>query len=137
MNKANLMSVPSVCPACAGPLEIVRLGCVGCGTAVEGHFSLGWVGALSREQLAFVKVFLASRGKIKDVEHALGLSYPTVVARLDEVVAVVQGASNPPAAAPAPRSRTASRMSILEQLEAGTIDVDTAERLLRATKEKP
>ncbi len=130
------MAVPNQCPACSGQLEIVRLTCTSCGTSVEGHFSLDWVGRLTREQLGFVKVFLASRGKIKDVEHALGLSYPTVVARLDEVVAVVQGEAAPSAGgAPKPQSR--ARLAILAQLEAGTIDVETAERLLRGTKEKP
>ena len=132
------MAVPNQCPSCSGGLEIVRMSCFSCGTVVGGHFSLDWVGALSREQLAFVKVFLDSRGKIKDVEHALGLSYPPVVARLDAVVAVVQRSSaGPPVAAGVLKSQTASRLSILEQLEHGTIDVDTAERLLRATKEKP
>jgi len=131
------MAVPNVCPGCTGALEIVRLSCLTCGTSVEGHFSLEWVGALSREQLAFVKVFLASRGKIKDVEHALGLSYPTVVARLDEVVAVVARASSRPSS-PTTKSNAGAtaRLAALAQLEAGEIDVDTAERLLRATKEK-
>ncbi len=131
------MAVPNLCPACSGSLEIVKLSCLSCGTSVEGHFSLEWVGALSREQLAFVRVFIASRGKIKDVEQALGLSYPTVVARLDEVVAVVQQAASQPAAShAASKSQSKARMSILEQLETGAIDVETAERLLRATKEK-
>jgi hypothetical protein len=31
-------------------------------------------------------VFIRCRGKIKDVEEDLGISYPTVVARLNEVV---------------------------------------------------
>src|SRR5437870_4939312 len=41
---------------------------------------------LVREQLQFVEVFIRCRGKIKDVEEELGISYPTVVARLNEVV---------------------------------------------------
>jgi hypothetical protein len=36
--------------------------------------------------LQFVEVFIRCRGKIKDVEEELGISYPTVVARLNEVV---------------------------------------------------
>ena len=34
----------------------------------------------------FVELFVKCRGKIKDVEEELGVSYPTVVARLNEVV---------------------------------------------------
>jgi len=42
--------------------------------------------ALTPEQIQFVEVFLKNKGKIKDVEAELEISYPTVVARLNEVV---------------------------------------------------
>ena len=100
-----------------------------CGTAVEGRFSLGWVGRLSPEQSAFARVFLECRGKIKDVEEALGLSYPTVVARLDELGQAV-GSESPPTPPP-PRS---TRREILDQLASGEIDVNEAARRL---KERP
>ncbi|TNV55387.1 DUF2089 domain-containing protein, partial [Corallococcus exiguus] len=77
--------VPTRCPFCGGGTVIERVRCDGCASAVEGRFTTGWVQQLSPEQLAFVRVFIACRGKIKDVEQALGLSYPTVVARLREV----------------------------------------------------
>jgi hypothetical protein len=101
---------------------IERMRCEACSTAVEGHFELEWPAQLSREQLGFVKVFLSCRGKIKDVEQALGISYPTVVSRLDEVVARL---------APAAEPKRARRLKILEQLAAGTIGLDEAEKLLR------
>jgi hypothetical protein len=62
------------------------LECEECHTAIEGSFDSGRLARLSRDQLSFVEVFLECRGKIKDVEERLGLSYPTVVARLDDVV---------------------------------------------------
>ena len=71
---------------CGDSLRIARLECDGCSTAIEGDFDNGRLGRLTREQLAFVEVFLECRGKIKDVEERLGLSYPTVVARLEQVV---------------------------------------------------
>ncbi len=77
---------PSKCPVCELPLRIARLECDACHTAIEGDFDRGRLGRLSREQLAFVEVFLQCRGKIKDVEQQLGLSYPTVVSRLEQVV---------------------------------------------------
>ena len=107
---------------------IERMRCAACATAVEGHFALEWPAQLSREQLAFVKVFVGCRGKIKDVEQALGISYPTVVSRLDAVVARLT---------PPPEPRRARRLKILEQLSAGTIGLEEAERLLReAPKER-
>ncbi len=74
------------CPVCADELRIARLRCDTCGSTIEGNFTLGRFQRLTREQLQFVEVFLKSRGKIKDVEDELGVSYPTVVARLNEVI---------------------------------------------------
>jgi hypothetical protein len=104
--------------------------CQACACALEGQFGLDWVGALSGDQLQFVKVFLNSRGKIKDVEQALGLSYPTVVSRLDAVVEAI-GGGRVSAEARAPAPSTPQRLEVLEQLANGTLDVDAAEALLR------
>jgi hypothetical protein len=74
------------CPVCSEELTVTRLHCQACDTAIEGRFWLGRFGRLSSDQLAFVEVFLKNRGIIKDVEAELGLSYPTVRARLDEAL---------------------------------------------------
>ncbi|GMU60547.1 MAG: hypothetical protein AMXMBFR34_23100 [Myxococcaceae bacterium] len=118
--------LPTRCPLCEGRVHIERVRCEACASAVEGRFGLDWLGHLSREQLQFVKVFLLARGKIKDVEQALGLSYPTVVSRLDDVVAAMGGAA--PVSAPA---ESAARLEILDQLASGAIDVEEAERRLK------
>lgn len=118
--------LPTRCPLCEGRVHIERVRCEVCASAVEGRFGLDWLGHLSREQLQFVKVFLLARGKIKDVEQALGLSYPTVVSRLDDVVAAMGGAA--PVSAPA---ESAARLEILDQLASGAIDVEEAERRLK------
>ena len=117
-------TLPTRCPLCTGRVYVERVKCESCECAVEGRFSLDWPGALSPEQSSFVKVFLMCRGKIKDVEQALGISYPTVVSRLDDVVAALGGAVS----APAPETKS---LDVLEQLSSGTIDVDEAERRLR------
>ena len=119
-------TLPTRCPLCAGRVHVERLKCESCESAVEGQFGLDWPGALSPEQSAFVKVFLICRGKIKDVEQALGISYPTVVSRLDDVVAALGGPNT--AGAPAPEGWS---LDVLEQLSKGDIDVDEAERRLR------
>ncbi len=94
---------------------------------MEGRFGLDWPARLTREQLNFVRVFVTCGGKIKDVEQALGVSYPTVVSRLDEIIAAVQSSEVP--AAPAPVQR--SRREVLDKLASGEIDAQEAERLLR------
>jgi len=77
------------CPVCSEELRVARLQCDGCGTAIEGQFALGRWLKLSPEQLDFANVFIKRRGKIKDVEDELGISYPTVVARLGELIAAM------------------------------------------------
>ena len=78
--------MPGRCPVCNNPMAVTRLQCQHCGTAVEGLFSLGRLQALTPEQVRFVETFIKCRGKIKDVQDELDISYPTVVARLNEVV---------------------------------------------------
>src|SRR5689334_25413498 len=73
------------CPVCGDDLHIVRLECPACGSALQGNFTLGRLARPTREQLQFVEAFIRCRGKIKDVEEESGISYPTVVARPNEV----------------------------------------------------
>jgi hypothetical protein len=47
---------------------------------------LGRLQSLTAEQIQFVEVFIKNRGKIKDMEAELGISYPTVVGRLNDLV---------------------------------------------------
>lgn len=78
--------VISTCPVCAGELAVTRLHCRSCGTTLEGDFSVGRFGRLSREQLALLESFLRSRGNLRDMERELGLSYPTVRSRVEALV---------------------------------------------------
>lgn len=118
--------LPTRCPFCGDAVSVERVRCHGCGTAVEGSFTLGWVERLSPEQLAFARVFLECRGKIKDVEQALGISYPTVVSRLEDVVRALQVE---PASGAAERAE--KRRKVLEALASGEIDADEAAQKLK------
>lgn len=73
------------CPVCAEEMKIMKLKCNHCNTIIENEFSISKFDRLSKEQLNFVEVFLACRGNIKDVEKQLGISYPTVRGKLDEI----------------------------------------------------
>lgn len=119
--------VVTVCPVCGDELRIVRLQCEGCGSALEGHFTLGRLQRLTREQMQFVEVFIKRRGKIKDVEEELGVSYPTVVARLNEVVQAM-GFDAPEGEVEA----ATRRQQILDDLAAGAISATDAAARLRA-----
>lgn len=115
------------CPFCAAQLRVVRLECAGCGTRLEGSFSLGRFQALTAEQLAFLEVFIRARGNFRDVERELGLSYPTLRARLDAVIRALgyQSEVEPDREAEAER-----RKAILRQLAEGKIGPDDAATLL-------
>ena len=76
-------------PVTGEALLITRLEGPTTGIAIEGRFSFGGgsrLDGLTPEHLAFAEVFLKNRGIIKDVEAELGISYPTVRARLDDVI---------------------------------------------------
>jgi hypothetical protein len=78
--------VISTCPVCASELAVTRLRCGECGTTIEGEFTVGRFGRLSREQLQVLESFLRSRGNLRDMERELGISYPTVRARVEALV---------------------------------------------------
>src|SRR3954463_1989047 len=115
------------CPVCGDDLHIVRLECHACGSALQGNFTLGRLARLTREQLQFVEVFIRCRGKIKDVEEDLGISYPTVVARLNEVVAAMGFEGRQEDA-----DLAARRQQILDELASGSLTATEAASRLRA-----
>lgn len=77
---------PTECPVCHDNLLVTHLICRNCGTGLEGRFAMGRLFQLTPEQLYFVEVFLRCEGKINRVQDDLGISYPTVRSRLDEIV---------------------------------------------------
>ena len=77
------------CPICKSKLLISKLKCPKCSTIIENNFEMSKFEYLTLEQLKFIEVFLKNRGNIKDVEKELGISYPTVRAKLDEVIAAL------------------------------------------------
>ena len=115
------------CPICGDDLRIVRLECPTCGSALQGNFTLGRLARLTREQLQFVEVFMRCRGKIKDAEVELGISYPTVVARLNEVVQAMGFEVRQEDGETAVR-----RQQILDELASGQLSAAEAAGRLRA-----
>jgi len=117
---------PSQCPVCDLPLSISELRCRGCGTTLRGEFALSRCSYcnLPPEQLKFLELFLRCRGNLRDVERTLGLSYPTVRARLDSLLTTLGYA---PAVSPDTGEQP---REILEALDAGRVTADEAIALL-------
>ena len=53
-------------------------------------FGGAWLDVLGEEDLAFVKRFVLASGSLKEVAQVYGVSYPTVRARLDRLIARVE-----------------------------------------------
>ncbi len=100
------------CPLCDGRLEPVRLRCTSCQATVQGKLPVSGLALLATEQQQFIEAFLVSRGNIKEVERELGISYPTVRKKLDEVVQALGHA---------PLAHRRDREEILEAIERGEI----------------
>lgn len=77
---------PTSCPVCGAGLVLTRLGCRSCGTEIGGEFRMCEFCALDDAQLNVLRVFLASRGNLREVARHLGVSYPTARSRLTEVL---------------------------------------------------
>ena len=54
-----------------------RLGCTECGSELDGQFAPCDFCAVDARDVDLLRVFLASRGNIREVEKHLGVSYPT------------------------------------------------------------
>ena len=76
----------SRCPVCANKHKAIILRCNNCNTVIDNEFELSKFDYLNNEQLYFIETFIKCRGSIKEVERDLGISYPTVRAKLDEVI---------------------------------------------------
>ena len=134
--------VISTCPVCSSDLTVTRLHCASCGTSLEGEFSVGRFGRLSRDQLALLESFLRSRGNLREMERELGISYPTVRARVDALVRALGLADGSPAGdvdadEPADVRQTVeelavARQAILERLARREIDAEAAAAEIRA-----
>ncbi|MHB1954991.1 MAG: DUF2089 family protein, partial [Sulfobacillus sp.] len=78
------------CPSCRHSLQITELTCPHCHITIRGQFDSHPTLELTEEQLAFLKVFVVSRGNLKEIERILGISYPTVRSKLDQLVEAFQ-----------------------------------------------
>ncbi len=142
---------PHKCCVCGQKLTVTRLSCEECGTTMEGRFTGCRFCSLSPEEELFLLTFLKNRGSIKDVERELGISYPTVRAALDNLIASLgltdapaeeeaaetdaEAESTPKAASRSRRKsdpdNAAARKDILRMLSEHKITADEAAKRLK------
>jgi hypothetical protein len=112
-------------PVSGGELIVTRLECPESGIVIEGQFSLGWLGRLTREQLEFVELLVKNRGNINSVAGDLKIAYNTARNRLDALVTTLGGGPEQV------DSDHPDRREVLGRLAAKEISVEEAMRMLK------
>lgn len=116
------------CPVCNSNLKVIKLKCKHCSTVIENEFELPRLAYLTNEELNFIEVFVKCRGNIKDVEKELGISYPTVRAKLDDVIASL-GYS-------VAKQKSIESNQVIDMLEKGEITADQAIKMIKEEEKK-
>jgi hypothetical protein len=142
----------SKCPVCGGDLVVTRLHCPACETTIEGSFEPGGsrlqeafspeqlkpllpFSRLSAEQLQFVLTFVRCEGRFNRMEEEMGLSYPTLRNRMNEIIRAMgfEPSREEAPVGPQPPSPV-ERQQILDLLSHGEIDMEEAKRRLRGDR---
>ena len=131
--------LPAQCPSCGAELVVTHLACPACRAEVHGVFAPGRLINLPEPHASLLELFVRLRGNVKEMERALGLSYPTVRTRLEEAFAAARPKLEAPTARPGggPVGEAgadvpaALRAAILDQLERGEIGPSEAIARLR------
>jgi hypothetical protein len=128
-----MRKIIETCPTCGkAGLTISEVTCNACGTQVRSRYRPCPFCALHEEEQTFLLLFVRSRGNLKDVEKTLGISYPTVRAKLDEIINQLTPAQPPaPPVAPAPSPAAADRATVLAQVQSGQLSAGDALALLQ------
>ncbi len=82
-------NLPMRCPSCGGRLHVSGMVCPECDTAITGDYRLPLLMRLGSEERAFVLDFVRSSGSLKEMSRRMGLSYPTVRNKLDEIIETI------------------------------------------------
>jgi hypothetical protein len=122
-------AAPRDCPVCGELLAVTRLGCPGCGTELSGRFTSCPYCGLGEADRQLLRVFLVSRGNMKELERFLGVSYPTARQRFADLLARL-GFEAPVAATAEAGPTEVDREDVLRRLAAGDLGVDEAAGLL-------
>jgi len=128
MGTEKLHPIPARDPVSGGRLHITELACEESGVTIRGAFAVPKYAALDADQAKFLETFLRCRGMLNSVERELNISYPTVRARLDNLL---EALDLTPARDEFRRERNGDGKSkVLEELERGEITPEEAKERL-------
>ncbi len=122
-----MKSALSKCPVCDGELNVTRLHCDTCDTVIEGRFANGAFAGLTPEQLDFIETFVRVEGRMNRMAEEMGVSYPTLRNRLQEIIRALGYEPGKEETVDVPDEK---RRTILEDLDAGKLSAEDAMRML-------
>lgn len=135
MSNEDFHEIPAQCPVSGGELYVSELTCEESGVVIRGKFELPQSASLGEDEREFLKVFLSARGVISTVEKKLGISYPTVRAKLDSLLESMK--LEPIKTDEKKRSKDAEKKrKILKDLEEGKLTPAEAKKKMRGLKTK-
>jgi hypothetical protein len=122
------LPMPTQCPVTGEPLEITRLECSSSGVTIEGRFQPNEFALLPEDHLEFMRIFVKVRGNLKEVERVLGLSYPTIRQRFENLLRAL--------GYEAFEDVSDERSEVIGQLEQGDISPEEATKRLQSLKRR-
>ena len=129
------------CPTCQAELTVTALACHPCDLRLEGKFSWNHrpdneFANLPDEDLHLLRIFVHCEGSIREMESALGVSYPTIKSRLAKLREKLK--ATPPAGPASGPEKSARRLKsvaeVLSALEANEINHEESLRLIKEIK---
>ena len=122
-----MLPLPTRCPLTGGEIVVTRIYCPDADVSIEGRFAVVEppFAQLTPEQIRFIEVFVRNEGKLNRLEDELGLSYPTIRSRLQDVIRALgyePGKEETPAV---------DRKQVLADLDAGLISFEDAMQKLQ------
>jgi hypothetical protein len=126
-----MRKILEVCPSCGSDLVVSEMRCTACETVIRGRWEPCRFCRLGPKDLAFVEAFVRNRGNLKEMEREMSESYWTLRAQLNEVIEAL-GLEGEPAPPSDPIAEL--RRQILQQVQAGVVEVAEAARQLASLK---
>ncbi|QQG35246.1 MAG: DUF2089 domain-containing protein [Micavibrio aeruginosavorus] len=77
------------CPVCKGKLTLSKLKCGDCGIVMEGNFTLPRLARLPLEMRVLAEQMVLCGGNLKELATEIGISYPTLRRKIDELIATI------------------------------------------------
>jgi hypothetical protein len=103
---------------------ISELKCPECDLRVKKDFTPCEFCQLDEDDYEFLKIFLKAQGKITDIEKILGISYPTIKAKIEKLLTALK------------ISLIQSNDDPIQALAQGEISVDEAVAILKQRRKK-